>query len=169
MRNLTPKYAAFSLCLAAMILACAPITRVAAAAPAGEDKADKAKGPATTSPTADQPGPNRFYGTISAVDANAKTFTVDNQTYSIVAETQMTKAADDKPATMADATVGETVRGSYTKSADGKLNVTKVRFGKKSGGAKSGGGKKKNGATQPAGGAGGGAGAGAGAGAAPKE
>ena len=81
-------------------------------------------------------GPLKFYGTISAVDANAKTFTVDNQTFTIVAETHMTKAADDSQATLADAVVGETVRGTYTKSADGTLQVTKVRFGKKAGGGK---------------------------------
>ena len=58
----------------------------------------------------------------------------------------MTKAADDSAATLADATVGQPARGSFTKAADGQLNVTKVRFGKKSGGGKSGGkagGKKK--------------------------
>jgi len=99
-------------------------------------------------------GPNKFYGSISAIDTTAKTFTVDNQTYNIVGESQMTKAEDGSTATLADAKVGDPARGSYTKSADGKLNVTKVRFGKKTGG-KSGGGKsggKKNGGatTQPA-------------------
>ena len=145
MRNVISKFAAFTLVVAA-IIACSPLARAAADA-----ADDKAKTPPATSPSADKPGPNRFYGTISAVDASAKTFTVDNQTYSIVPESQMTKAADDKPATIADATVGETVRGSYTKTSDGKLNVTKVRFGKKTGGGGKAGGKKKNGgATQPA-------------------
>lgn len=107
----------------------------------------------TTAPTTSTSdgGPNKFYGTISAVDPKAMTFTVDSVTYSVVGETQMTKAADGSSATIADATVGQAARGSYTKSSDGKLNVTKVRFGKKTGG-KSGGGKaggKKNAATQP--------------------
>ena len=65
----------------------------------------------------------------------------------------MTKAADDKPATIADAVVGEAARGSYTKSSDGKLNVTKVRFGKKTGGGGKAGGKEEQGraaATKPA-------------------
>ena len=66
----------------------------------------------------------------------------------------MTKAADDSAATLADAVVGQPARGSYTKSADGKLNVTKVRFGKrtggKAGGGKTGGKKKTDAATQPA-------------------
>jgi hypothetical protein len=142
MRIRSPKWLA--LCSVVTISFVVASTR--AAEPA---KQKDGNSPATTK-ASDQPGPLRFYGTISAVDANAKTFTVDNQTYSIVAETQMTKAADDKPATIADATVGETVRGSYTKSSDGKLNVTKVRFGKKTGGGGKAGGKKKNGATQPA-------------------
>ena len=153
MRNVISKFAAFTLVVVAAIIACSPIARAAAAA--DDDKAKTPPPPAATapatSPSADKPGPNRFYGTISAVDINAKTFTVDNQTYSIVPESQITKAADDKPATIAHATVGETVRGSYTRTSDGKLNVTKARFGKKTGGGGKAGGKKKNGgATQPA-------------------
>ena len=102
-----------------------------------------AKAPATAPSTnPDQAGVTKFYGTISAVDTKAMTFTVDNQVYSVVAETHMTKAKDDSPATLADAVVGEPARGSYVKASDGKLNVTKVRFGKKAGGGK-GGGKKK--------------------------
>jgi hypothetical protein len=106
---------------------------------------DTAKAPAT-SPTT-QPGPSKFYGTITAVDAKAATFTVDGQTFNVVADTHLTKAADGSAATIADAVVGETARGTYTTTSDGKLNVTKVRFGKKTGG--SGGGKKgKAAATQ---------------------
>jgi hypothetical protein len=106
----------------------------------------------TTKP--DKSGAAKFYGTISAVDATAKTFTVDNQTYNVVAESQMTKAADGSAATLADAVVGEPARGSFTKSSDGKMNITKVRFGKKAGGGKGGsgkggGGKNKGATTQP--------------------
>src|SRR5439155_25626696 len=89
--------------------------------------------------------PLKFYGTISAIDKDAKTFTVDNQTFNIVPESHMTKAADDSIATIADAVVGEPARGTYTKSADGKLNVTKVRFGKKTGGKAGGSGGKGGG------------------------
>src|ERR1035437_6161741 len=69
--------------------------------------------PAATAPAAtpDQSGPIRFYGSVSAVDTNAKTFTVGDQTFQITAETQMTKA--NKPATLADAVVGEPARGTY--------------------------------------------------------
>lgn len=97
---------------------------------------------------------DKFYGVIMAVDTGAKTFTIDNQVYQVVADTQMTKAADDSAATLADAVVGQPARGSYTKAADGKMNVTKVRFGKKTGGkaggGKSGGKKKSDPATQQA-------------------
>jgi hypothetical protein len=114
--------------------------------------ADDKPAPPSTAPAAgDQAGVNRFYGTISAVDADSKTFVVDNQTYCVVPETQMTKAADGSTATMSDVTIGEPARGSFTKSSDGKLHVTKVRFGKKAGGSKGGGGKKnKDATTQPA-------------------
>jgi len=120
---------------------------------AGADAA--AQSPATAPAATNEAGVNRFYGTISAVDPKAMTFVVDNQTYSIVPETQMTKAADGSPATIANATVGESARGTFTKSADGKLQVTKVRFGRKAGGSggksggKSGGGKKAGATTQP--------------------
>ena len=108
----------------------------------------------TTAPTTNPSdgGPSKFYGAITAVDPKAMTFTVGNQTYSVTPETHMTKAADDSAATLADAVVGEPARGTFTKSSDGKLNVTKVRFGKKSGGGGKAGGKKKSGAaatTQP--------------------
>lgn len=98
--------------------------------------------PAAIAPTAtpDQSGPTKFYGTVSAVDTNAMTFTVSDQTYTVTGESRLTKGG--KAATLADAVVGEPARGSYTKGKDGKLDVTKVSFGKKAGG-KAGGGKKK--------------------------
>src|SRR5437762_2746539 len=105
-------------------------------------------GPSAPTTNPDQSGVTKFYGSISAVDTKAMTFTVDNQTYSIVGETQMTKAADNSPAALADAVVGEPARGSFVKSSDGKLNVTKVRFGKKAGGGKGGGKKSKDATTQ---------------------
>jgi hypothetical protein len=113
-----------------------------------EDAKPAAPNAPTTSP--DQPGPAKFYGTVSAVDTKAQTFTVDNQVYHVVGETHMTKAADDSKAALEESLVGEAARGTYTKSGDGTLNVTKVRFGKKTG-AKSGGkggGKKGDDAAQ---------------------
>lgn len=131
------RLARFCLCAIAMIGISAMST-----AYAGKNKQP-------TSAPADENGPLKFYGTISAVDAKAMTFTVDNQTFTIVPETHMTKAADDSQATIADAVVGETVRGTYTKSADGKLQVTKVRFGKKAGGGKKSGKKNQEPASKP--------------------
>ena len=93
----------------------------------------------TAAAKSDAAGPTKFYGTVTAVDTNAMTFTVSDQTYTVTGESQLTK--DGKPATLADAVVGEPARGSYTKGSDDKLDVTKVRFGKPAGGK--GGGKKK--------------------------
>ena len=106
----------------------------------------------TNAPAAsDKPGPNRFYGPMTAVDTNAMTFTVGEQTFKLTDESQVTK--DAKPAKITDAAVGEPARGTYTKTADGKLIVTKVRFGKGGGKAAgtNGGGKsagKKKAATE---------------------
>jgi hypothetical protein len=99
---------------------------------------------ATSQPTVgdsgpDEKSPTKFYGTITAIDPKAMTFTIGEQTFSVIGETKMTK--NGKDATIADAVVGEPARGTYTKTDDGKLNVTKVNFGKKGGGKKS----KKNG------------------------
>jgi hypothetical protein len=101
--------------------------------------------------TAEKPGPNRFYGPISKIDTNSSTFTVGDQTFKIIPESEIT-GKDGSKATLADAIVGEPARGTYTKKADGTLNVTKVRFGKKTGGKAggSGGGKKKAATTSPA-------------------
>jgi hypothetical protein len=104
-----------------------------------------ADAPATTAPATEPAASTKFYGSVTAIDATAKTFTVGEQTFTVGADTPMTKA-DGSTATLADAVVGEPARGTYTTAADGKtLNVTKVRFGKKTGGAKGGksGGKKK--------------------------
>ncbi len=108
------------------------------------DDTNAAASSATAPAASDQPGPSKFYGPMTAVDTNAMTFTVGDQTFTVTGESQMTK--DGKSATLADAVVGEPARGSYVKSSDGKLDVTKVRFGKKTGGkagGKSGGKKKK--------------------------
>jgi hypothetical protein len=101
----------------------------------------------TTNAPAEKAKADKFYGPITAVDTNAMTFTVNDQTFIVTAKTQMTLAKDGSAATFAKAVVGESARGSYTKRSDGKLEVTKVRFGKKTGaagGGKSGTKKKKS-------------------------
>jgi uncharacterized protein DUF5666 len=131
-------------------------TAVFALLPASLKAADEAPAapPATSPSTGDQAAAAlRFYGPITAIDAAAKTFTVGEQTFSVTPATHMSKP-DDSEGTLADAKVGEPARGTYTKEADGKLNVVKVRFGKKTGGKSGGksGGKKKTDAatTEPA-------------------
>lgn len=88
-------------------------------------------------------GPAKFYGPVTAVDTNAMTFTVGDQTFTVTGESHMTK--NGEVVTLAAAVVGEPARGSYVKGKDGKLDVTKVNFGKKKS-SKSGGkaGGKKN-------------------------
>ena len=76
-----------------------------------------------------------FHGTLTAVDTNAMTLTVEKLTFNMTSETIVTK--DDKPAVLADGVVGAPVRGAYKKNTDGKLDAVTVRF---SGGAGS---KKK--------------------------
>jgi hypothetical protein len=139
LENLTPMKKTLPKIIA--LLALAAITGTSALARAADTNAPAA---------AEKPGPNRFYGPISAVDTNANTFTVGEQTFKISDESQVTK--DAKPAKITDAVVGEPARGTYTKTADGKLVVTKVRFGKGGGKAagKKGGGKKKDASTAAA-------------------
>jgi hypothetical protein len=97
--------------------------------------------------SAKKSGPSKFYGVVSAIDATAKTFTIDGITYQLTDDSAMTKG-DGSAATLADAVVGQPARGSYHKAHDGTLNITKVRFGKKVGG-KGGGKKKKSATSQP--------------------
>lgn len=70
-----------------------------------------------------------FHGKLKAVDNSAKTITVGELTLQITDETKISKAG--KTAVLEDAIIGEDVGGAYKKSEDGKLNVTKVRFGPK--------------------------------------
>ncbi len=114
---------------------------ILAAAVVGAPALSRAADAATNAPAAsDQTGPTKFYGPVTAVDTNAMTFTVGDQTFTVTGESQITKS--NKTATLADAVVGEPARGSYVKGRAGKLEITKVRFGKKAGG-KAGGKKNK--------------------------
>jgi len=76
--------------------------------------------------------PKGFRGTLAAVDATAKTITVDNKTekgrvFGITSDTKIMK--DGKPATLSDGVVGEPVSGSYATGADGKNVAKTLRFG----------------------------------------
>ena len=122
---------------------------ILATAIAGMTAMSRAQDTSTTAPaTKGKASADKFYGPITALDTNAMTFTVNDQTFTVSSKTELTSAKDGKTVTLADATVGEPARGTYVKGSDGKLNVDKVRFGKKSGGkgGGKGGGKKKAGA-----------------------
>jgi hypothetical protein len=81
--------------------------------------------------TAPAPTKSKFSGQVTAVNANAKTFTVDSQTFTVTDDSKISR--NGKEATLADVVVGDPAKGSYATGADGKLDVTKVGFGKKSG------------------------------------
>jgi len=87
----------------------------------------------TNSPAATTPAPKKhglpFRGKVAAVDTTAMTVTVGTKTFNVTSETKITK--DGEPATLSDITVGETIRGSYKKDAEGKLNATVIRIGEK--------------------------------------
>jgi hypothetical protein len=70
-----------------------------------------------------------FRGKIASVDAQAKTLKVGERTFQLNADTKIVKAG--KPASLAEATVGEDVGGSYREGADKKLNVVSLRIGAK--------------------------------------
>jgi hypothetical protein len=125
------------------------IATVLATAILGVTVASRAADTGTNAP-AEKASVEKFYGPITAVDTNAMTFTVNDQVFTVTSKTEMTLAKDGAKATLANATVGEPARGSYTKGSDGKMEVTKVRFGKKTsaaGGGKGGGKKKKSAGT----------------------
>jgi hypothetical protein len=97
----------------------------------GLSRAEGTNAPASPDQTAQATRKNNppFHGNLKAVDTTAKTITVGTLTLQITSDTKVTK--DGKPATLSDAVVGEPVGGSYTKTADGKLNAVTVHFGVK--------------------------------------
>jgi hypothetical protein len=81
----------------------------------------------------DQPIKGKFSGSVTAVDTNAMTVVVDDKTYSVSDDSQLTR--NGEAATLPDVMVGDPAKGSYMKGADGKMTIVKAKFGKK---------KKKN-------------------------
>jgi len=86
-----------------------------------------------------------FHGKIAAVDKAAKTVTVGERVFQVTADTKIKKLG--KPATLADAAVGEEIGGTYIKNDDGKLTAKSLRFGPKPEGEAKGTGKKEK--TEP--------------------
>ena len=110
----TIKIALFSLVTAALV-----------AVPATSQAQDKPKtdAPAPAAPAAKK-SRAPFHGKVSAVDTAAMTITVGSQTINITSETKIIK--DEKPATLSEIAVGDTVGGAYKKNEAGKLNATTI-------------------------------------------
>lgn len=105
------------------IAACALFAAALIATP----EVSRAQGAVTNKPAAVKP--LMFHGTVSTIDTNAMTFTVETRTFAITSETRITK--NGVPATLSEGVIGEPVSGSYTTGDDGNLKATTVRFGGK--------------------------------------
>jgi hypothetical protein len=93
------------------------------------------------SPAKQSTRPVPFHGMISAVDQNAKTFTItgknESRVFKVTDKTSISKSG--KGATMKDITGNEEASGSYWKNADGTLEAKTVKLGPMGGaGAKKG-------------------------------
>jgi predicted extracellular nuclease len=131
----TKIYLAGSVC-AASIAFCIPLN---AQLTPGTTASPATSPQATASPAA-QPAtrPMPFLGKVSAVDQNAKTFTVAGKRASrvikVTENTTITKAG--AAATMADIVQNEEARGSYLENADGTLEAKTVKIGPRTEGEK---------------------------------
>ena len=70
-----------------------------------------------------------FRGKLKAIDTEAKTITLNNNTIQITPQTTITRRG--KPVTLADGAEGDLVEGTYRKEADGKLKALDLRFAPK--------------------------------------
>lgn len=120
----------FALSLVLLSLAAAPLR--SSAQDMTTTNKTKSKPTNSAAATSAKAKPLPFTGKLGAVDNSAKTITLDEKTkrtFQITSETKLMK--DGKPATLEDAVVGDQVRGSYKKLADGKLSAVSVSFGAK--------------------------------------
>lgn len=122
MKKHIAKLSMLTLCAAA-ILAVPALSRAQATtnAPAAAAQTPPAKKHSAS------PATLLFHGSLTAVDTNAMTLTVEKRTFNMTSDTIITK--DSKPAVLADGVVGGQVRGAYKKNADGKLDAVTVHFG----------------------------------------
>lgn len=86
--------------------------------------------PATNAPAAaPAPAPARrglpAHGKITALDTNAMTFAIGNQTFAVSSQTRISK--QNKPAVLSDLTVGDNVHVFYRKDEAGKATAASVR------------------------------------------
>ena len=133
-------------CIAA--LAFAPASLSAAGKKKAASPAESASPAASPAKSATRPLP--FHGMVSAVDQNAKTFTIAGKTasrvFKVTSKTAITKGAN--PATINDIVQKVEVSGSYWKAADGSLEAKMVKIGPMSSGEKKT--KKSKAAASPA-------------------
>lgn len=132
--------------LVAAIAMCTPMAAFAQGAKKNTDAAASASpaesASSTTATSTDKPArPIPFHGVASAVDQNAKTFTIAGKTSSRVfkATDQTTVTKGGASASFSDLTADEKVSGSYFKQADGTLELKSLKIG----GAEGGGSSKK--------------------------
>src|ERR1700676_727425 len=117
-------------CLAGLI--CLPLSASAADKKSSSPTPAPTAKPMTSSEAAKSGArPFPFHGMVSAVDQNAKTFSIagksSSRVFKVTDKTAVTKAG--KPATMADITENVEVSGSYWKAADGSLEAKAVKVG----------------------------------------
>jgi hypothetical protein len=67
-----------------------------------------------------------FHGKVISVDIFTKTFLVGKKTFHVTDQTTITNG--DKPGTVADIVPVEEVSGSYSKNANGSLEVKTIRI-----------------------------------------
>lgn len=101
--------------------------------PAKKETSAKKEAPAKGSATKPKDPRVPFKGSVGSVDRTAMTIKVGERTFQVTSTTRIIKAG--KPATFADATVGEECAGSYKKTADDKLELLSLRLGPKADGA----------------------------------
>jgi hypothetical protein len=80
--------------------------------------------PATTAPAHARRG-LPAHGKITALDTNAMTFAIGNQTFAVSSQTRINK--QNKPAVLSDLTVGDNVHVFYHKDDAGKATAASVR------------------------------------------
>lgn len=68
-----------------------------------------------------------FHGTVSEVDTNAMTLTVESRTFKVTGKTKIMK--DGEQASLSDFTIGDKVSGYYRTNDEGVLTASSIRIG----------------------------------------
>jgi len=138
----TELHLAVIFCIASLAL-CMPLNAQTMPSATSSPSASPKTAPKTlevASPAKQSTRPVPFHGMISAVDQNAKTFTItgkkESRVFKVTDKTSISKSG--KGATMKDITENEEASGSYWKNADGTLEAKTVKLGPMGAGAKKG-------------------------------